>query len=312
MDCAKRVNNLIDDHEEVLENPLVERGWEYKDVNGNVRGIFPSEVIYQWRLKGTLRSDQNVREVGTTEWSLLGRHEALVKQRAIARTAWKLFSHEPQMLWFYRDAQDEIQGPFASGKMWNWFEGGLLFHTLLVAVVPQGDGNIDEEKLEFLSLNKLLEAFLLEDSACPSKLILEVIQKSIIESSKKSVVEKPHGLEGHGFGLRSSKDDTLNLPLEKLGPISRRLWMPRGQEIEWFFTDKQVIYGPYAGAQMYVWFCEGYLPENLKIFSREVIDEDAELCPQREESKMTFVTLADALHNVVRHLFGAQQPVQQL
>lgn len=306
VDCVKRVNNLVDDHEEVVENPLVEKGWEYKDANGSVRGIYPSEVIYQWRLKGSLGNEQKLREVGTTEWTLLVKHEALIKQRAVARTAWRLFSHEPQMVWYYRDAQDEIQGPFASGKMWNWFEGGLLFQTLMVSVIPQGDVNIDKEKLEFLSLNKLLEALMLEEGACPSKLLLEVIKRTNIEPSSRDVEEKPLGNEDHSFGLGGNKGDVLNLPLEKLAPISRRLWMPRDQETEWFFTDKQVIYGPYGGAQMYVWFCEGYLPEGLKIFSREVIDEDTELCPQREDSKMTFVPLGDALYNVVQHLLGTQ------
>lgn len=297
------MSNLVDDGEEVLENPLLERGWEYKDMSGIVKGIFPSEVVYRWKLRGMLGRDQQVREVGTVGWSPLALHELLLRQRAIARTAWKLFGHEPELEWIYKDAQNVVRGPFPSAHMWTWFEGGLLYRSLMVSarLVPN-ENQIVQETL-FAPLDSLLEAYLLEDNVSPDKLIRQItLERMGPVTPGRS--EPSDETEIDGLLIRNSKDAVLSLSARKLSPYSLRLWMPKGQKImEWFYMDRQIIYGPYDGSQMHMWFCEGSLPEDLEISSREKVDvEDS--WEQHDGRRMSFVKLGEALFNTVQEMWG--------
>ncbi|KAG7465303.1 hypothetical protein MATL_G00174930 [Megalops atlanticus] len=50
-------------------------------------------------------------------------------------------SHEAAMKWFYKDPQGEIQGPFTTLEMSEWFQAGGVLHLTLL-------GNMDQERLK--------------------------------------------------------------------------------------------------------------------------------------------------------------------
>ncbi|XP_032400058.1 GRB10-interacting GYF protein 1 isoform X13 [Etheostoma spectabile] len=59
--------------------------------------------------------------------------QALQQQQENRNTAAALpLSHEAAMKWFYKDPQGEIQGPFTTVEMCEWFQAGYFTMTLLV------------------------------------------------------------------------------------------------------------------------------------------------------------------------------------
>ncbi|XP_018559418.1 GRB10-interacting GYF protein 1 isoform X2 [Lates calcarifer] len=59
--------------------------------------------------------------------------QALQQQQESRNTAAALpLSHEAAMKWFYKDPQGEIQGPFTTVEMCEWFQAGYFTMTLLV------------------------------------------------------------------------------------------------------------------------------------------------------------------------------------
>ncbi|MEQ2164866.1 hypothetical protein GOODEAATRI_011128, partial [Goodea atripinnis] len=59
--------------------------------------------------------------------------QALQQQQESRNTAAALpLSHEAAMKWFYKDPQGEIQGPFTTVEMCEWFQAGYFSMTLLV------------------------------------------------------------------------------------------------------------------------------------------------------------------------------------
>ncbi|XP_033962166.1 GRB10-interacting GYF protein 1 isoform X1 [Pseudochaenichthys georgianus] len=59
--------------------------------------------------------------------------QALQQQQECRNTAAALpLSHEAAMKWFYKDPQGEIQGPFTTVEMCEWFQAGYFTMTLLV------------------------------------------------------------------------------------------------------------------------------------------------------------------------------------
>ncbi|XP_068611768.1 GRB10-interacting GYF protein 1 [Brachionichthys hirsutus] len=59
--------------------------------------------------------------------------QALQQQQESRNTAAALpLSHEAAMKWFYKDPQAEIQGPFTTVEMCEWFQAGYFTMTLLV------------------------------------------------------------------------------------------------------------------------------------------------------------------------------------
>ncbi|XP_054609018.1 GRB10-interacting GYF protein 1 isoform X2 [Dunckerocampus dactyliophorus] len=59
--------------------------------------------------------------------------QALQQQQESRNTAAALpLSHEASMKWFYKDPQGEIQGPFTTVEMCEWFQAGYFTMTLLV------------------------------------------------------------------------------------------------------------------------------------------------------------------------------------
>ncbi|XP_034021004.1 GRB10-interacting GYF protein 1 isoform X2 [Thalassophryne amazonica] len=59
--------------------------------------------------------------------------QALQQQQETRNTAAALpLSHEAAMKWFYKDPQGEIQGPFTTVEMCEWFQAGYFIMTLLV------------------------------------------------------------------------------------------------------------------------------------------------------------------------------------
>ncbi|KAG5261309.1 hypothetical protein AALO_G00302450 [Alosa alosa] len=63
-------------------------------------------------------------------------------------------SHEAAMKWFYKDPQGEIQGPFTTVEMCEWFQAGYFSMTLLVKrgsrqpAARANTGNMDQERLK--------------------------------------------------------------------------------------------------------------------------------------------------------------------
>ncbi|KAM6959652.1 LOW QUALITY PROTEIN: GRB10-interacting GYF protein 1 [Tautogolabrus adspersus] len=58
--------------------------------------------------------------------------QALQQQQESRNTAAAPLSHEAAMKWFYKDPQGEIQGPFTTVEMCEWFQAGYFTMTLLV------------------------------------------------------------------------------------------------------------------------------------------------------------------------------------
>ncbi|GMH45794.1 hypothetical protein BSKO_13757 [Bryopsis sp. KO-2023] len=285
----------IDDEE--LDNPLVERGWEYRDSSGAVRGSFPSELMFQWRLKGRLRGQQLVREVGTVTWTVLASRESVLRQRASARVAWKLFSQEPPLVWLYRDPSDMVQGPFPGQRMWDWFEGGTLYKGLKVSAVREGE-DYDEGEMVFAPLAKLIEAQLLDDAQSPRGLLryLTAREKRVAtptssEENNTAFSSANPGEPGDFHEEKSVQDYSL----AELAKYAFHVFRPsRSIEHEWFFRNPLGVYGPYNWQQMYGWFALGKLPETLEISGREVApaEEDWE---STDISWMEFTTLEEEL-----------------
>lgn len=292
----------IDDEE--LDNPLVERGWEYKDVSGAVRGSFPSELMYQWRLKGRLRGHQLVREVGTVTWTQVASREKVLRQRAFARVAWKLFGQEEPLLWFYKDPSGTAHGPFPGQKMWEWFEGGTLYKGLPVYAL-ESVSSVGE--VRFAPLAKLIEAQLLDNSQTPIGLLAYITAGENRAATPTSSEEnntaftsgacKPRGdVEQEGEAEAEEGLSLQNYSLAELAKYAFHVFRPnRSAEHEWCFRSQLGVYGPYKWQQMYCWFAEGKLPETLEVCGMEVVPEDEQEEGGCRTDRMQFSTLGEEL-----------------
>lgn len=168
---AVEKNNKADwennDPHDDLYNPLAEAGWDCLKWSGSKRGIHASDWIYACKLRGVLKGNMLIREPGTICWRSIDSQEDVLRERAIARTAWKLFNRMPGIRWFYKTEEENIYGPFSSQQMWKWFQGGLLYKSLHVAGQKEDSSFLSK----FVVLDSLLVCYLLKDIEAHSEFV---------------------------------------------------------------------------------------------------------------------------------------------
>jgi len=151
----KRQNNVVPP----LANPANQPNqlqWYYIDKQGNPQGPWPSYMMEQWRLKGFLPSGTQMRKGGSgpfkpLTWPATTPSTTPSLFDAIAMwpipsvpmavpMATPIVSQQPTqpttqgpMLWFYKDVEGMVQGPFTNDRMADWSRAEMIPMSTMVA-----------------------------------------------------------------------------------------------------------------------------------------------------------------------------------
>lgn len=124
-------------------------GWEL-DLDGKVSSPLAAGTIVHLYATGAISAFQRVRKSGEYTWNEISALYAVLKRTAYGEFIPKLFSDDRKRLWFYKGLSGEVQGPFTSAEMLEWFRGGYLYEQLKICAVSDPDSSPNEE--EFCSI----------------------------------------------------------------------------------------------------------------------------------------------------------------